>query len=272
MAPHDMSRGTAARTLGIDLASQPRGTAACLIEWTPDGGTVLPKPRPRLTDSALRELIADAAVCRVAIDAPFGWPSEFVRAVAAYCESGTWPDLDPKRLEFRETEFRVMKVIGQEPLSAVTDWLVWPTMRCAGLLAAISPEGKPIDRSGAGQIVETYPAAVLVRWDLSPANWGKDPGSYKGPGEEAERRRKRLVNLIARRTAGWLDLSARRAEFVKNDDALDALVCALLARAKALPRRTEPIPRGFGELARREGWIHLPARGSSIAESLRRRA
>jgi hypothetical protein len=44
-----------------------------------------------------------------------------------------------------------------------------------------------------------------------------------------------------------------------SDHLLDALICALLAQASAL-RRVEPIPLKLRELARAEGWIHLPQR------------
>ncbi|MCO7202637.1 hypothetical protein NH287_03815 [Microbacterium sp. CnD16-F] len=43
-----------------------------------------------------------------------------------------------------------------------------------------------------------------------------------------------------------------------SDDAFDAVVAALIARAHAL-RATHPVPPARTAQARREGWIALPA-------------
>lgn len=158
------------------------------------------------------------------------------------------------------------EVTGRDPLSPSTGWLIWPTMRCARLLAGLSAEGTAVDRSGAGRVMEVYPAAALYRWKLSPAQSAEDPGSYKGPGEDRLVRRKRVVQLLAERTESWLDVASHRERFEQSDDEFDALICALLARAAEVGR-TEPIPEARQQAARSEGWIHLPAEGQGI-ESL----
>jgi hypothetical protein len=43
-----------------------------------------------------------------------------------------------------------------------------------------------------------------------------------------------------------------------SDDAFDALICALIARAAALGLTTPPSPGTQTERASVEGWIHLP--------------
>jgi hypothetical protein len=43
-----------------------------------------------------------------------------------------------------------------------------------------------------------------------------------------------------------------------EDDYLDALICALVARAAELGLTYEPKPGVESELAEVEGWIHLP--------------
>ena len=68
-------------TLGIDISSQPEGTAACAITWEP-GRAVATTPCLACDDEKLTELIADADA--VDIDAPFGWPADFTAAVAAW--------------------------------------------------------------------------------------------------------------------------------------------------------------------------------------------
>jgi hypothetical protein len=49
------------------------------------------------------------------------------------------------------------------------------------------------------------------------------------------------------------------ARVTASDHLLDALICALLGQASVLGR-VEPIPLELRELARAEGWIHLPQR------------
>jgi hypothetical protein len=71
--------------------------------------------------------------------------------------------------------------------------------------------------------------------------------------------------------APWLawDDDARGA-CVRSDDALDAVLAALIARAGALGLTVKPEGEDL-ELARTEGWIHLPAK-DSLAQLLGVRA
>jgi hypothetical protein len=265
-------------TLGIDLASQPRDTAACEIVWTADGRGEVLHITDRLTDSALLDML-EGPVTKVGIDAPFGWPLEFIDALVAYRDRGEWPvpPDDPQgiqgRLVLRETDREVLRVTGipqtgdtaprkgKQPMSVTTSWLAFPAMRCARLLAEVGRRaGGPVDRSGAGRFVEVYPDAALRQWGLSPAAWTEDPGSYKGSEPAALERRERLVDALLEATAGWLEIESGLVSFCKrDDDALDALVCALVARAAELGA-TEPPPVD-SRVASQEGWIHLPMRG-----------
>ena len=68
-------------TLGIDLSVQPKNTAACVIECR-KGGAAAREPRTGCTDEDLDALIANADA--VGMDAPFGWPSDFAKAVAEW--------------------------------------------------------------------------------------------------------------------------------------------------------------------------------------------
>jgi len=112
-------------TLGIDLASQPSDTAACLIEWSA-GRALAERYEGRLDDEQLVELIREPKIEKVAIDAPFGWPDEFVEAVSAWSESGSWPitllerEEKQPRLILRETDRRVLEVTA-EPFEAETE-------------------------------------------------------------------------------------------------------------------------------------------------------
>ena len=122
------------RTLGIDLASQPKETGVCLIEWSETGGEVVDLVRRALTDDVLVELMLDSRVARVGIDAPFGWPVAFVDAVATYRDSGRWLDLEANEMRFRATETRIYEETRQWPLSVAMSDLARP-MRCARLLS-----------------------------------------------------------------------------------------------------------------------------------------
>lgn len=149
---------------------------------------------------------------------------------------------------FRETDRAVMSV--RRPLSVSADKLGVTAMRCAGLLHRWSLD-EEVDRSGLGRFVEVYPAAALVRW-------GFTGGRYKN------RHRNALADLVERfrREIPTLDLCRDDwALCAANDDAFDAVVAALVARA-ALLGLTEPPPAGCVDSARQEGWMHLPLEGS----------
>jgi hypothetical protein len=63
---------------------------------------------------------------------------------------------------------------------------------------------------------------------------------------------------IQKRTVSWLRLSDDvQGQCKASDDALDAVVAALIARTVAVGQ-CEPIPEEARLRARREGWIALP--------------
>ena len=82
-------------TLGVDLASQAKRTAVCLIRWDGESADV-DCLRTDVTDSDLLELFGrpSQGPDKIAIDAPFGWPENFVRAIHAYSSSTVWPSVD----------------------------------------------------------------------------------------------------------------------------------------------------------------------------------
>src|SRR4051812_1351140 len=77
------------RTLGIDLAAQPKDTAYCVIEWVSQMALVTP-PVLGATDAVLLGEMERAGWA--GIDAPFGWPETFVQAVGQYSATAEWPD------------------------------------------------------------------------------------------------------------------------------------------------------------------------------------
>jgi hypothetical protein len=96
-----------------------------------------------------------------------------------------------------------------------------------------------------------YPAAALDRWQLSPGT------SYRTGPQAAVTRRTLVLNLRSR--APWLDLADLVDALGRSDHLIDALTCAILARALlGQPALTEPIPPELQGSAVEEGWIHLP--------------
>jgi hypothetical protein len=266
-------------TLGIDLASQPERTALALMSWSVEGAQVVTLvrgggPGGTLHDkrlvSAMQGLAYEPdAPTKVAIDAPFGWPEPFVEAVVAHQHGAGWPDtIDNPRAKYerRFTDLHVKRETGKLPLSVSTDRIAYCAMRCAVLLADLArfvgPEG--VARDGSGLVAEVYPDPALRRW--LPALWGQaDKDSYKGKTDKALRRRAALVDGLLAACDGRLGLSeVDREACIQFDDCLDAVVCALVARAAELEFTELPSGDDARKLARLEGWIHLPPNGHSL--------
>jgi predicted nuclease with RNAse H fold len=240
------------RTAGIDLSSRDTKSAACVIEWSANDASI-----SSLTlgvgDKEIADHITNAD--KIGIDVPLGWPIAFAEAVSEHSTLGTWPTsylhADNVAYRFRRTDLHVWRTAGlKPPLSVSTDRIGIPAMRAAALLSTLDPS-PPLD--GSGKVVEVYPAAALARWGL-PSR------VYKG----AKRRTGRiaLLDAFANATAGWLELSDQDRQTCENsDDAFDALIAALVARAAAVGA-VDLIPADDREAARREGWIALPTKGS----------
>ena len=246
-------------TFGIDLASKPARTGVCMIEWRPGERAYVHCPGTDADDHDLLAQIGKEYVTKVGIDAPFGWPSEFIEAINAYHAAGTWEPLSGDRLRLRETDRAVRDETGITPLSVSTDKIAIVAMRCAKLLAAHWQAGDhPPDRAGTGKPVEVYPAAALRQWHLSPKDDPEDPGSYKGSGPLPEARRRRLMIALTTRSSDWLEINEKTMHVCcKSDDCLDALLCALIARAVEVG---QVLPISDQARASDEGWIALPCK------------
>jgi hypothetical protein len=254
-------------TLGLDLASQPKNTGVCAIEWTAghadvlmlwrgtdDGSTAL---HDHLIVDLMQGLRGDLPLpSKVAIDAPLGWPVDFVRAVS---DPGAWPvgiDGDRKRLERRATDYWVRDFASKLPLSVTTDRIAFAAMRAAGLLAHYEATSQDaIDRTGmTGLVCETYPDPAIRKLGLWPMDAGARD-SYKG---DAKALRDNIMRRLTQ-DAPWLRLSPTHHQAcIESDDCLDALVCALVARAVQRHLTIQP-PPDVAKEAMTEGWIHLPA-------------
>lgn len=244
------------RTAGIDLAAEPRGTALSLITWG-SVEAILTDLRTGLDDEA----VADVAVGvdATGIDCALGWPDEFRDFITAHArgdrlERGTTGGGPGKgmawrrRLAYRETDRFVPERTGRWPLNVSTDRLGLTAMRCAELLDTLDRRGLDVDRSGAGRVVEVYPAATLRLW-------GFDTRAYK---IDSARHIILLDDLRCR--APWLDLGDHATLLVSNDDPLDSPIACLATHAHALGR-SHTLPAELRDQARREGWVALPTCG-----------
>ena len=302
------------QTLGIDLSTDPKKVWTCEVDWgqSPPRITALDRmssqPDPlgessgliRTEASLIAELVARMAAFSpsadrvVGVDAPLGWPAAFVQAI---CD---WDDGDlegfRKRpdLRLRATDRFVQLVARVTPMSVSTDRMGSTAMLLAEVLSRVARgrDHQVFDRAtGCDGVAEVHPSAAMRLWTL-----GGEPlsiASYKGwyvP-------RFTIVMRLAR--AGFEITPQQAQAMVDHDDALDAFICALVARAVALGACVgveqtigleELLPkanRGTAsdeELAARleqgraiqseasrtagtEGWIHLPVR-SDLAVAL----
>jgi predicted nuclease with RNAse H fold len=239
-------------TAGVDLSSQDVHTGACTVEWS-DGVARVTHLTVGVDDAAIAALVE--TVDKMGIDIPLGWPSAFADAVAQHSRDGSWPPryrhADTSAFRYRRTDLWVWKNLGTSPpLSVSSDRIALPAMRAAALLSRLSHR---IALDGSGVVVEVYPAAALRRWGLPSRQ-------YKRKENAAFRRE--LVDQFRNETSTWLTISDANVELCcASDDAFDALVAALTARAAAVGA-VDPIPEEERTLALREGWIAVPLAGS----------
>jgi predicted nuclease with RNAse H fold len=241
-------------TSGVDLSAEDTRTCMATIEWAASAATVV-----ELRTKVSNAVIVESAHCvtKAGIDCPFGWPVPFVEFVAGHDRGDARarpgrPAGWRRELANRATDLYVREQTSLIPLSVSADRIGHVAMRCAALLADLTAAGLPVDRTGqAGKVVEVYPAASLFRWELPYR-------SYKGTANLPNLNQ--LVNAL-RAAAPWLDLGMHEAACRSSDDAFDAVIAAMTARASALGQ-TIPPASGQARLAAREGWIALPLEGS----------
>ena len=193
------------------------------------------------------------------IDDPFGWPDEFVDAVHQNRSTGEWPsEIDESRQAFclRETDRVVHTRTGKRPLSVSSDRIASPAMRCAVLLTDIGRHlGAPaVARDGSGLCCEVYPDPALRFWTDGTLRARE---SYKKPNNRLKRAA--LLHALIQKLP-IDDPHDELAGVEREDDYIDALVCALAARAVEIGQSALPEPGRQAERAVTEGWIHLPTR------------
>lgn len=238
------------RTAGIDLSTRQRKTAVAIIDWGEDSAEVVDLSVGGHDVPALCRVIE--AVDKTGIDCPFGWPNRFVDIVSAHRDRRL-PDVPDDvvgrtAVSLRTTDRFVKCKTKVRPLAVAADRIGATAVLCAGLLAHVQASGIEVDRSGAtGRVVEVYPAAALSQWDFTYTG-------YKEP-KNADTR-SGLVGDI-QEGFGWLDFGSHADLCRTSDDALDAVLCAVIARLQVTDR-VLALPSEHADAAQVEGWIAVP--------------
>lgn len=236
----------------------PERTALASIEWARTRAVVQDLVCPA-DDDVILEAIGQAG--KTGIDCPLGWPDAFADFIAAHRSGHVALPRDDtgtgwrRELTMRRTDAFVRDRLGLVPLSVSADRIAHVALRCAVLLAKLDASGRPVDRSGAGAVVEVYPAASLRSWGLRHRGY-KRPSTPDVLAAAAD-------DLLA--AAPWLDCGPHEETIRRSHDAFDAVIAALTARAAS---RGQTCPPGGDDLAAAatEGWIAIPA--SPISELL----
>lgn len=232
-------------TAGVDLSASPASTAVAVVEWRGHDARLRELITPA-ADSTIRELVEESDRC--GIDSPFGWPEAFVDFVAGHHRGTTaagsrLDDIARRRpLAYRRTDMYLVEHGLGRPLSVSADQIAHVAFRCAGLLADLGVTDR-VD----GWAVEAYPAGALKHWGLTSRG-------YKRSGNRAVLQ---ILCADIQAAAPWLDLGPHVNLMRHDDNAFDAVITALIARAASLGATT--LPDEFNTpIAQREGWIHVP--------------
>lgn len=131
------------------------------VEWD-DGRATVTGLTIGADDDRIARLIDGAD--KTGIDAPFGWPSDFVEFVTRHRHGEPHPyrldTVDRRRpLLLRNTDRHVKAGTGINPLSVAAEKIAIVAMPCAGLMQLLQ-QNDPV----AGPVIEVYPAAALACW------------------------------------------------------------------------------------------------------------
>jgi len=236
------------RTWGLDMSTSARKTAAVALEWSEGVATVVEVVHP-LPAARIIQLMTRHADETWAVDVPFGWPDGFVHLMSERHDGPLPSDLIPSTESWeiwrtREISQRLTdrfltddERIRTRPLPASFQLLGATAAMWSLIEAQLVQAGVDVDRSGVtGRVCETYPRAALAAW------------THRGAGK---------VGLDALRDLfPCLEVTTKHQPAMTSDDVRDALVCALIARARDLRMTILPDDQQIAA-ARREGWIHV---------------
>jgi predicted nuclease with RNAse H fold len=235
-------------TAGIDLAAEPKNTAVAIVDWSGAAPVVRSIDCPA-DDALITARCRDTGAAKIGIDCPLGWPEDFIAFITAHRAGAPVASADTiaarRPLAYRATDVHC-QALGMRPLSVSADRIGHAAFRCAGLMPLLNAS---TDRSGAGLVVETYPAGSLLRWG------GFAVHGYKGAAG-AERLKSNAARLRESLSLTFAE-PANEQLFDSTDHAFDAVVAAITARL-AMVGAVEPVPAALQAVAEIEGWIVIP--------------
>lgn len=244
-----------ARTWGLDVSTNRRKTAAVALDWSSPGEARVVDVQHPLRSVDIAPLIAEHKTSTWAVDVPFGWPDLFVELMTdrhhgplpaeAMPAEANWEKWRTREIAQRRTDRFLTDDprINTRPLPASFQLLGATAAMWVLVEAQLVSLGVPIDRAGLdGAICETYPAAALAAWGFGRAKqtWDELQASF-----------------------GYLTADSHLLNHFASDDVCDAIVCALVARARDLALTIAP-PKDELPVTRREGWIHVSCERSDL--------
>ncbi len=237
-----------ALTWGLDLSTNKAKTAAVAIDWTRPGVARVVNVRHPLPAADIAPLIAEHRASTWAVDVPFGWPDHFVALMAdrhqgplpaqAMPAAADWEKWRTRQVAQRRTDRFLTDDprIKTRPLPASFQLLGATAAMWVLVEAQLVSLGVRVNRAGLdGTVCETYPSAALAAWGLGKAKqtWHELQSSFT-----------------------FLTADEKILNHSASDDVCDAVVCALVARARNLGLTIAPPPDALAA-AQREGWIHV---------------
>ena len=235
-------------TWGLDVSTKKAKTAAVAIQWSTRGLAHVVDVRHPLRAVDIAPLIAEHKASRWAVDVPFGWPDLFVDLMAdrhkrplpaeAMPAAADWEKWRTRQVAQRRTDRFLTDhpAIKTRPLPASFQMLGATAAMWVLVEAQLVSLGVQIDRAGLeGTVCETYPSAALAAWRLGRAKqtWSELQENFD-----------------------FLTVDTHLLPQLASDDVCDAVVCALVARARDLELTLGP-PDNDLAASRREGWIHV---------------
>ena len=137
--------------------------------------------------------------------------------------------------------------MGKTPLSVAADKIAYPAIRWAAIAARLREQEISTPLDGSGVACEVYPGAALAAWGFGAQRYKKAAGALV---------RGELVEALSARWP-WLDWAGHQDVCAASDDALDAVIAAVVARGVLLGRAISPRAE-LAAAAADEGWIWLP--------------
>jgi predicted nuclease with RNAse H fold len=263
------------RVAGIDWATEPKNRAMVVINYR-DDNLVVERIVSPLDDLSVQEACTSQEYVVVAVDIPFGWPSEFAGFVQEWSPIQPCCEEVPQSLPFRyrQTELVVNGTLNKWPLSVSSDRIalgarLWcHLMMTGGLIERVDVLGNVHEDTPT--IIEVYPAATL--WAFRQHNLTDEDHIKRYKKSIAIR--KQLVQSLKRAFQIGMGQGVDETQIVSprvrkngetredDSDKTDAFICALTAlvyagRISEWAVRT-PQTDQESQAAKAEGWIFFP--------------